>query len=155
METGPGALVLFFGLFWGFGLGLVHPYRLFDLPNMFGSAHRQFTLRRFVIGLFLVNLAPIGFLWFLYGIVVPNESGGIVVVSAAVSALSIFGLIRILHAVVASNTTYRAFYDDREFHLIAGEWIEKGSNSFAAHFIPGAVYLVAFPIAGYIIGTFG
>lgn len=152
METGPAALVLFFGLFWGFGISVIHPYRLFDLPNLFSGTHRRFTLRRFGVGLVLVNLAPIGFLWFLYVYIVPNESGAIVIVSAALSALSVFGIIRILHAVVASDSTYQLYYDDTEYREIAKEWIEKETNSFAAHFVPGFAYLVVFPLVGYVVG---
>lgn len=153
METGPAALVLFFGLFWGFGQGLVHPYRLFDLPDLFVNSHRKHAWRRFLVGLCVVDFAPIAYLWFLYSLVVPNRSGGLAIVSAAVSALSIFGLVSILHALVASNETCRIFYENEsEYRAAAGRWMARGSNAFMAHFIPGVAYLVVFPAIGYTLG---
>lgn len=152
METGPAALVLFFGLFWGFGLGLVHPYALFDLPDLFNPKYRSFAFRRFLVGLILVDFIPILILWFLYVVVVPNTSGGLAVVSAALSALSIFGLIRILHALVASESMHHLFYEHQHHYRVAGEWIDRGSNSFVAHFIPGIGQLVGFVLLGYVSG---
>lgn len=154
MENSRAALVLFFGLFWGFSLGIVHPYHLFDLPDLFTTARRKYALRRFLVGLAMVNLAPIALLWGLYVIVVPDRSGGLAVVSAAVSALSIFGLLSLLHALVASDRTRPTFYPADEGEMVAAYWVRRGSNSFIAHFIPGLIYLAAFPTLGYIIGRF-
>jgi hypothetical protein len=154
MENGRAALVLFFGLFWGFGLSMVHPYHLFDLPDLFNSARRKYALRRFLIGLLMVNFAPIGLLWALYTIVVPDRPGGLAVVSAAVSSLSIFGLLWVLHALVASDRVRATFYPEDEYEIVAAEWVRRGSNSFVGHFVPGVLYLVAFPALGYFIGQF-
>ena len=152
MENGRAALVLFFGLFWGFGLGIVHPYRLFDLPDLFTAARRKYALRRFLIGLLMVNFVPIALLWALYVTVVPDTSNGLAIVSAAVSALSIFGLLWVLHALVASDRTRKTFYSEDEYQVVAADWARRGSNSFIAHFVPGLAYLVAFPALGYFIG---
>lgn len=130
----------------------MHQYRLFDLPDLFSPLHRSFALRRFVVGFIIVDIAPIAFLWFLYTYIVPNTSGATPVVAAAVSVLAVFGFIRVLHALVASDSMHHLFFPDEEYEKIASEWIRRGSNSFWAHFIPGAVYLIIFPIIAFLIG---
>jgi hypothetical protein len=86
-----------------------------------------------------------------YGYVVPNVGGPLAMVSAAFAALSIFGCVRVLHALVATDSRYRSFYSDKE----RGPLLEKGavgqSQSLWPHLGPGIIYLVGCPVVALVI----
>lgn len=145
METGPVALVFFYGVFWSSVISQLGRYRLFETADWFSTRYRRRAVLRFMIAFAVMNLGAVGLLWVLYSLVVPNASGALPAMSAALASLSVFGLHRILHALIATKRTFRPFYSEEEYKEIAERWLAHEVNSFPAHFFPGLMYLIGFP----------
>lgn len=152
MDTGSGALVLFFAVHWGILIGSVGKYRLFATHQIFrcGTCYRA-TLR-LAVGFLVVNVGPILLLFTLYNRVVPQEAGILPIISAAVGSLSVYGFNRIVHAVVATERWHVVFYSAGEFSEVLKEWSRGEPNTFWPHFGPGLLYLVGFPLVAWLVG---
>lgn len=151
METGRQALLVFYGIFWAAVVGVVARYHLFDTQQFFDGTVRSLAVHRFFVGLAMVDVVPMLWLWRLYYVQAFEASGPLPIVGAALSSLSVFGFLRIIHAVVASDQLWRFFYREGEWKLVLGEWSRTGPNGFWAHFLPGLGFLVIFPFIGYVV----
>ncbi|MCK9274586.1 MAG: hypothetical protein M0P57_05800 [Syntrophales bacterium] len=154
MESGSVSLIFFFGLFWASVIASVNRYRPFATADFWSDEYRPAAVKRFGISFVLLNLFPVFWLWFLYRFIVPQNSGVLPVLSAALASLSVLGLHRVLHALIASDSTFRCFFQSDEHIDIAKQWQERGVNSFLAHFIPGIAYLLGFAFFAWIMGKF-
>ena len=154
MESGSASLLFFFGLFWASVIASVARYRPFETADFWSDEHRPHALKRFGISFVVLNLFPVFWLWLLYQIVVPQERGVIPILSAALASLSVFGIHRVLHALIATDKTFRFFYSLEEYHELANRWHAHGTNSFIAHFLPGIAYLLVLAFLGWIVGGF-
>lgn len=157
METGRFALIIFYSIFWAAVLGAVSRYHPFDTAAFFSRSQekRRHAIYRFLMSFIILNIGPIMLLWFLYTRIVPDTSGVYPVIAAGLASLSVFGFHRILHAVIATQKTYSRFYFDEEWEEIIKQSRrepKERDNTFVAHFFPGIVYLIFFPVLAIIIG---
>jgi len=154
MESGSASLVFFLGLFWASVITSANRYRPFETADFWSATHRSYALKRFGLSFVILNLFPIVWLWLLYQVVVPQKPGFIPVLSAALASLSVFGIHRILHALLACESTICVFYPSEEHEELVGRWRERGVNSFIAHFYPGMAFLLVFALLGAVVGRF-
>lgn len=154
MKTGNVALIFFYGIFWATTLNVVGRYRAFDTHTFFSKLKksRRFALKRFLVSLFIINLCPVAWLWFLYVYIVPNKSGVFPTMSGAFASLSVFGFHRILHAIIATENFYRKFYSNKEWKTVINQWGRGGHNTFISHFLPGIAFLIVFSLIAYMVG---
>lgn len=99
---------------------------------------------RFLVVVSLMNVCPIIWLVFLYYFVIPSGSEKYVFIAAAVTSLSVFGFQRILHAFIATKTTWQRYYTQPGYAEMLEKWRGKDigkTNTFIAHFVPGLLYL--------------
>ena len=150
MKTGSEALILLYSLFWAAALAMTGRYQAFDAPSMWAREPR--AVRRFVVGLLVLNLFPILWLTLLYRLVVPAQEGWAPIAAAAVAALSVFGFHRILHALIASDATHSRFYTADEIRAVRNRDPFTQPQTFAAHFWPGLIYIVACGGAAWLVG---
>jgi hypothetical protein len=122
MEKGTDALVIFYFVLWAVALQVTNKYQPFDTAAMWTCNKNAW--RRFVVSIIILYVLPVSWFVFLYKCVFYYEKGLWSIVGAAVSSLSVFGFHRILHAIVASDSSYRWFYTDEE--ILA---IRKGGTS--------------------------
>ena len=155
MENGSNAIVFFFGLFWAASLNSVARYRPFETASFWSPRDRKYALPRFVLAFVILNILPVFWLWVLFQFVVPKSAGLFPVLSAAIASLSIFGIPRIFHAIVATDRTHSRFYSSEEYAEITKRWREGSANTFVAHFLPGLLYLICFATLGYLLGRLG
>lgn len=150
MKTGSEALILLDAFFWAAALAMTGRYQAFDTPSMWsGDRH---AIRRFLVAFLVLNALPIAWLIFLYRHVVPSGDGLAPIVAAAVASLSVFGFHRILHALIATDAIYSAFYTKAELQDVRNRGSLTQPQSFAAHFWPGVVYVVVCGGAAWLIG---
>jgi hypothetical protein len=154
MDNGTNSLLFFYAFFWALALGGASRFRAFDTASLWRKGKdRQRVARRIAVSMLTITIAPVGWLIILGNYVVPSSPGLPAAVSAAVSSLSVFGFLRILHAFVASNPTYQCFYTVKEVDLVRSASAFPGQpQTFVAHFVPGIAYLVLFAGTGWIIG---
>jgi hypothetical protein len=154
MDNGTNSLLFFYAFFWALALGGASRFRAFDTASLWRKGEdRQRVAWRIAVSMLTITIAPIGWLIVLGNYVVPSSPGLPAAVSAAVSSLSVFGFLRILHALIASNRTYHWFYTVEEVDLVRSASAFPGQpQTLAAHLIPGIAYLVLFAGTGWIIG---
>ncbi len=139
-------LLVFYGLFWSALLGSVKRFKVFDTARLFDLAatRREETLARLLVGVLVLNVAPI--LWLLLLIQICFQPGTVrhPVVSGAVAALSVLGFNRICGALLCSRETWRAFYGSSEDGSEPEDETLRGdaSHHFVAHLIGALLYLV-------------
>jgi hypothetical protein len=152
--TGKDSIVLFFGILWGITLSIIGRYRLFDTHLFFCKNRRKYAISRFIIGFFVINIAPIIWFYLLYTYVASELAGAVPIMISAFSSLSLFGFNRVLHAVIAADNHYSRYYSKTEWEAVLSQW-GRGSpntpNTFVAHAIPGIAYLVVIPIIAKVI----
>jgi hypothetical protein len=152
MENGRAVLLLLYSLFWAEMLATSARYNGFPTAVLwFGQGGGHCQWRRFGASFVLLNLFPVLWLWCLYALVVPGGCGLGPIIMAATAALSVFGIIRLYHGVVASKETIDMFYtsdeqhgsDDQQRFEIQG----KGKlRTCWSHIVPGLIYLGFFPV---------
>lgn len=152
MDTGTGALILFFGVHWGILISAVGKYRLFSTHLLFDRNTWQRASLRLVLGLLVVNAAPVLLLWVLYNSVVSPKTGPLPIASAAVASLAVYGFNRLVHAFVATDRFHSVFYSQQEHKDVLGEWDRRGPNTFWPHFLPAIDFLVGFPFVAWLLG---
>ena len=152
METGSVALIFFYGIFWAAVLNAAGRFRAFDTHTFFSGETCRSAVSRFLVALFIINLCPVAWLWFLYVYIVPNESGALPMMSAAFASLSVFGFHRILHAIIATENFRSKFYSDEEWKAVINQWGRDGPNTFMPHFLPGIGFLMVFSLIAYGVG---
>ena len=156
MEYGTSALLFFYGLFWAEILATSARYKGFPTVTLWAHwgcrDERTRRLKRMVVSVILLNIFPIVWLGVLYTWVVPKKSGVVPVSMAALASLSIFGITRLYHGVIASRETMNRFYTDEEL----GKWgrIHGGDepHRIRAHLGPGLLYLACYPMAAIALG---
>jgi hypothetical protein len=153
MDDGTAALLFLYGLFWAEILATSARYKGFPTVTLWALwAHpddRAKRLKRLTISVILLNLFPIGWLGLLYVWVVPRQSGVVPVVIAALASLSIFGIVRLYHGLVASRESMRKFYTEDEL----AKWdIHGGDDAHPkwAHLGPGILYLTLYPGVAWV-----
>jgi hypothetical protein len=159
METGRTALLVFYGLFWAAVISAVSRYRAFDTAAFFSRRREQscHAIYRFTASFVILNILPILWLWLLYTEIVPHKCGWLPVMGAAFASLSVFGFNRILHATIATPTTYSRFYSYSDWKAVVEQqpWrpLRGPDNSFKAGLYPGLFYLAIPTFLGRIIGN--
>jgi hypothetical protein len=152
MENGRAVLLLLYSLFWAEMLATSARYNGFPTAVLwFGQGGGHCQWRRFGASFVLLNLFPVLWLWYLYAVVVPGGCGFVPIGMATTAALSVFGIIRLYHGVVASKETIDTFYtsDEQKRFEIQG----KGElRTCWSHIVPGFLYLVVFPGAAKVLG---
>lgn len=154
MITGDDALLVFIAIFWGSMIGSVRRYLPFETAAAFFSPwsekHGIFALRRFFVSTFILNLLPIMYLILGYE-ELKGFSGLKALISAAITSLGIFGCPRILHAIIATESTHKYFfnYDHWKDELQKNRHVNE--NRFFAHFIPGIMYFICYFAIGVAI----
>jgi hypothetical protein len=150
MDTGQQALVLFYAFFWAAALSVTSRYQPFDTPSMSIGDGRAW--RRFIISLIVLNVLPVIWFIFLYLAIIPNKTGWVPIVAAAIASLSVFGYHRILHAFIASERMYHWFYTVEQVRDVRDRGQFTQPQTFRAHFVPGVLYIVSTAaLAGLII----
>ena len=144
MEDGRALLLFLYGLFWAEMLATSARYNGFPTAVLwFGQGGRRCHWMRLIVSFLLLNLFPVLWLGGLYEWVVPGGSGTGPIMIAATASLSLFGIIRIYHGVVASKETIDLFYtsDEQQTFEIQG----KGKlRTCWSHIVPGLLYLGVF-----------
>lgn len=153
MFTGKDALIMLWGVFWGAIISGVGRYKPFSTNEFFDSKKRVYAVRRFLVSFIIVNVAPVMWFWLLYTFIVPDKSSALAVMCAAAASLSVFGFNRILHALIATDKTHSAFYNDNDWVAVKEKCGDSANpDSFIAHFIPGICYLLFFASIAYFLG---
>ena len=154
MET-PRALLLFlYGLFWAQLLSTTGRYNAFPTAAILNPSEpgRSKRLLRLAVSFFVLDLFPIGWLFVLWQwVVLENNPGFLALAGAAIAALSIFGWLRIYHAIVASRGAVSFFYTDEETSRLAIQGPINIERPHYTHWIPGLMYMTLFPLAGYFV----
>ena len=155
MQDGTSALLFFYGLFWAEILATSARYKGFPTVTLWARwgyrDERARRLKRILASGVLLNLLPIVWLGVLYRWVVPKEAGFVPVSMAALASLSIFGITRLYHGVVASSETMNKYYTPEELT----KWNIHGDDdphSRWAHLVPGMLYVVCCPCAAIAVG---
>jgi len=161
METGRIALVFFYGIFWASVINAISRLRPFETAAIFSkkpkkaegkwpAVRAQRAWWRCFAAFIFINLLPILWLLFLYNKVIPNTSDVSSVIAAAFASFSVFGFNRILYSIIATKW-HSTFFSNEEWKEIKEEWPWKADEEgdlcvdrFAAHFIPGIIYLILF-----------
>jgi len=149
-------LLLFYALFWAQLLATSSRYNAFPTAAILNPSEtdgRSKRLGRLVASVFLLNLFPIVWLWFLWSVIVVDHSASFAgLAGAALAALSIFGVIRLYHAIVASSGCVNTFYtpDEQSKYEIQGSY--KLERPHYSHWVPGLIYMTVFPLAAYFVG---
>ncbi len=152
MQHGRMALIFFFGVFWCSVLAAAARYRPFDTTAFYTEGSFGHAARRFLFSFLSLNVLPVGLLFLLYHLVVPDRSDAVSVIAAATGALGVFGCHRMLHAIIASKKWHSWFYADETWREVLSECTGTGANSFQAHFCPSIFYLLFFPAIALCIG---
>jgi hypothetical protein len=92
----------------------------------------------------LVTIFPPAGALALWSWVVSGGKGAWDLASAMLAALTIFGPVRILHACIASESTWRYFFTEAERDKACDRAPFEQSQSFGAHFLPGVAYIILF-----------
>ncbi len=147
MVSGSVALVFFYGIFWAGALSAIGRYHAFDTHMFFSPSpkSRSHARRRFVAGVVIMNIFPALWFWFLSARIVPNKPGVFPIMTAMLASLSVFGFGRILHAIIAAESSHSKFYSQEEWDAVIERWERGGPNTFWAHFVPGIGFLIIFP----------
>ncbi len=75
-----------------------------------------------------------------------------VIFAAAFASLSVFCIPRLLHAFIATKSTYKWFYDKKEWKEVLDDIGGKSEDdSFWAHFLPGIGYILFFVIIAWVV----
>ena len=130
MQNPRELLVLLFALFWASSLAAASRYRGWPTASLMNCREEQegFWQRvgRLGMSTLLLNLLPVGLLWalWLWAVVPTNEWEALPanatsrrfwgLAGAAFAALSVFSIIRLYHAFVASKRTKEWFYSQDE-----------------------------------------
>lgn len=155
MESGRAALLFFFGLFWATVLPSVAAFRPFDTAGWFRAQERAKPFARWWVSFLIVDLLPaIGLyaLYTSYRVIPADRAGDIAVLCAAIAALAVFAVPRLLHATIATRTTRRAFYSEAEWSRFLEGPKGKDDQRFHVHFLPGLFYVVFFIGLAWAIG---
>jgi len=157
MDNGTNSLLFFYAFFWALALGGASRFRAFDTASLWRKgAARWRVARRIAVSMLTITFAPVGWLLVLGNCVVPDSAGWPFAVSAAISSLSVFGFLRILHAFIATDRTFHSFYTAEEVKQVReANAFREQPQGFAAHFVPGVAYLVFFGGLGWAIGKWG
>jgi hypothetical protein len=171
MQTPRELLVLLFALFWASSLAAAARYHGFPTASLFSwrteSDGRVKRLWRLAISTFLLNLLPVGLLWALWTwAVVPTETWQawpdddsrkfLGFAGAALAATSVFGMIRLYHAFVASKETLKFCYSSDELKRF-GTTMQgdiEPERRFLTHFVPGILYLAVWAGAAWLVKEF-
>lgn len=150
---GNQAFLIFIAIFWGAMLGSAGRYSPFDTAASFFAPwiHQRSILarHRFWVSTLVLNVLPI--IYLLAGYTALNNAKGIPgIVGAAVMSPGIFGCIRVLHAIMATNQTHAYFFSDKDWEKLKGDRHDN-EHRFAAHFIPGIIYMVVYFLVGFFI----
>jgi hypothetical protein len=140
METGREALILFYAFFWAAALAVTNKFQPFDTPSMCAGEKR--AIHRFFVSLVILNLLPIVWLVILYQYLIPNDECLTSILSAAIASLSVFAFHRILHAILASEDTYRYFYTLAQVKEVHDRGAFRQPQTFWSHFVPGVLYII-------------
>ncbi len=145
MENGKAALLFLCGLFWAEILATSARYNGFPTAELWvGESGRTYQGKRLIASLLLLDVFPVVWVWGLYTCVVPERSGFGPIAVAAIASLSMFGIIRIYHGVVASAQTINKFYTSEEQQTFEVQGKGKLRTCWS-HIVPGLLYLVVFP----------
>jgi hypothetical protein len=137
--TGDEAVLVFMAVFWASAFGPLSAYRLFDTHAIWDATERRWAVRRLGAGTLFVNALPIGLALLMLGFLAGRHGVG-AVFAAAVGALSLTGVRRIVHAAVATNPVKHWFYSPQT----RNPWDERlpgAQNGFWRHFTPGVCYM--------------
>ena len=150
------ALLLFCGLFWAGILGSASRYRPFDTATAFYAQgeDRRRARSRFLWSIIILDVAPIFWFWYWFSQATNEDTSSVSLIAAAVVSLSLFGFLRVLHAVLASNMWHARFYSDEQWGKIlegSGHPAESAQNEFRAHFIPGVAFLIVPPLIALLL----
>lgn len=149
MKIGQALFLFLYGLFWAEMLATTPRYNGFPTAKLWAGSDtagdRRIWARRLLASLLLLNFSPILWLIFLYEFVVPATSGTVEITVAALSSLSIFGILRLYHGIVASKNTIRSFFTEEEERELPIQGPTGRLLSVWSHVVPGAVYLLVFP----------
>jgi hypothetical protein len=151
MDTSANALVFFYGVFWATSLARTDRYEAFKTAALFQKGARVRVTLRLAVALLVLTILPTGLVLALYIWVVPHDCRPESIASAALSSISVFGFIRLFHALVASDLTFRLFYTSAEIKEVRKHLGEQ-PQTFKAHFWPGVAYLVVFSLLGLGVG---
>ena len=157
MEDGTSALLFLYGLFWAEILATSARYKGFPTVTLCAewkdADKRSRRLKRFFASVSILNLLPIAWLVVLYLWVVPKQSGFIAISIAAMASLSIFGITRLYHGLVASKESINRYYTKKEID----EWEIQGGDDLHprwAHLLPGILYFAVYPILALALRCF-
>jgi hypothetical protein len=137
MSDGQEALLFFYSVFWALALSTLQKFRAFDTrgadPTRWARAGMSFVV---------MNVVPAAILMFELCLMRRVEEVISAVPAAALFALGVFGLPRILHAIIAIEGTKRRprFYNDDDWHELC--LLDKESDSTSDHLVPGVIYLL-------------
>ena len=151
MDTGRAALIFFYGVFWATMVATTARYRAFPTALILGGPSDEMARhwRRLAASFAFLNVAPVIVLILLYNYVVSEDSGWVSVASAATASLSVFGIVRLYHALICSKETWRWFYTEHRLECYELKSDDKSEASWWTHAVPGAVYLIFFPLLAY------
>ncbi|MGB9332629.1 MAG: hypothetical protein WCB10_17830 [Steroidobacteraceae bacterium] len=154
MDTSASALAFFYGFFWAIGLAGATRYEAFSTASFWVKDQRRRTIPRFLVGLACLTLFPAFWVVILSQCVVPHDIRPCSLLSAAFSSISVFGVVRVFHAFVASDPLFKYFYTQPEIDQVRcrGKFTGSQSQKFSAHFIPGIAYIAGFAYLGYWVG---
>ncbi len=147
MFSGQESLIFFYGIFWAAMLSTLGRFRLFSTHQFFSISkqNKTYAIRRFIIGILIINVIPIFWFWLLYSLIATNSTNVFSIMASAFISISVFGFNRILHSFLLSDEYHRYFYPDDEWKGAHERWGERECNKFKHHFIPGIIYLLMFP----------
>ena len=152
MMKGVDALIFFYGFFWALAMTGAARYEAFDTASLWLVDARGRVCRRLLWGFIVLVVLPIMWLAGLYCWVVPAAAGVCAIAIAAFASLSVFGFVRLLHALIASDSQYRNYYTECEICQVRNRGAFKQPQAFAAHFVPGIIYLLACPAVAILLG---
>ncbi|MDZ4401238.1 MAG: hypothetical protein U1A53_01175 [Prosthecobacter sp.] len=155
MQDGTSALLFFYGLFWAEILATSARYQGFPTVTLWARwsyrDERTRRLKRIFASVVLLNVFPIVWLFVLYQCVVPKGAGFVPVSMAALASLSIFGITRLYHGVVASSETMNKYYTSEELTKWKIHGVDDPHPRWA-HLVPSMFYLVCYPSAAIAVG---
>jgi hypothetical protein len=156
MDNPRSFLMLLYGLFWAQLLSTSSRYNGFPTAAIMNRSEpdKGKRLLRLGVSFGVLNFFPIAWLYVLWQWVVldHNAAGFWGFAGAALAALSIFGWLRLYHAIVASSGSVNFFYTHEEKDQYEIQGPSKLERPHYSHWLPGLFYMIVFPLAGYIVG---
>lgn len=165
MDLCHTTFLLLYGVFWAEMLATSGRYNGFPTAKLCAEfevpGDRVIWWRRLVVSLLVLNAFPILWLIFLYNWVIPNSNSSVAIAAAGLAALSIYGILRVYHGIVASENSQHAYFTKAELkepepNEKKGQYLDIQGPAGKAyprrtHIVPGVVYLLVFPGLAWII----